>query len=653
MTRPPSTLLACAVMTWLAIAPAPARELTQLLPPKTERMVYIRDVSATLDRIRSSPFGRFYRDPRNKDFTRPLRELLGEGKYEFARFVDQADAAASGSKSENLAAGFTGGLIVATIAPRSASGKSKPGRLVIYEYDGSEAVRRRALNPARPRGSTLSRKTARVGKLRYTRLIISREVLEEIGVNGKRGRRVRSSSARSGVMPLARRHITTEEHVYIGDDLIIHASGGGEPMKAALVRLASDSIRTSLATHPPRLRAREGFQSDPDIEVYLDLNALTERGLSLANAEMFGSGVDERRLGLGELRSAAVGVSFEPDRLAMDFHVYIPKPRLGVGRLLFMNEPRRTDSEHASALARIVPDDAEGYFAFHSEFGELWKEFRRILREGAPSVGGLMDTYFQAFENETSLDLEKLMFENMTGPWGVFLRAPGGADGSKRVTGADTGGKAQIPQATFFTGVRNAELLRPALERWARQFADLLNYDLAEREIGPWKSFRLIGAEDTAGSFIPLAQFANICLTDDTLFFSPSAVHILASIEHMKATDANAKNDARTDFNIADAAPVRAARAPLAACALLAPFMQERRFLEACIAPGAYQAFFDSALVSLVGGFMGGVNNSILEFDSAPDNDVLGDFFGPGGMSAALEGDRLHAKLFLLYHENN
>lgn len=582
---------------------AQTRDLLALVPPRVEVMAYIRNVPATVEKLRGSPFQAFYTDPAAGDFFGPLRQSLESQSRELGAVLG-----AQSASPDSIVSAMTGGLLVATI-PKSAAVKGA-GHLVIYEHNGTLADPA-ALRPRRP-GAFVRRVPAKAGPFTYERLITTYEIHEEIRGGKKRSERRRGSAVDSA-LAMAKRQVVTEEAFFANDALVIYAANS-ELMKEALERLAAPGKAASLAsteTHTAALTATGGV---PDIEVYAHLENWADGKF---DESLFGGDADATKLGLREIKSAALGLSFAPDRFEAQLAVYAPEPRQGIGRLLFMNQPLRADEATAHPFLGIVPADAVGYSVFRSDLGALWSEFRRVLREGAPQVGDLFDVYFRSLEQGSAMNLERDLFGGLGGYWGSFTRAAAGTDRT---------------ETTYAAAIRDAKTFAPALRAWILEMGELLNYEVKESAVGGYPCLHLVGAEVSRGAFIGIEQLANVCIADGWVFLSSKPEHIEAALAQMKnpAPLLHGPDHARATGE-----------------------MPGDRFFETFVASGGFGPMLNSPMTRIVTGLMGGAGGSMLNLSAPPDPALWRRHFGPAGGAARKTRDAVTTSFFILYAEQS
>ena len=636
-----------------AQAQSPDRpSLTALLPPNVQTMIYVRDVKGTAERIGQSPFSRFYDDPRSAPFLAPLRDMLETDSRELAGIF------ASGGSGASEA--LTGSLLVARVRRRGAGNSargsgSKSRHLILFHHGGDSARLASLIEPVRRRGDRIQRIEAEAAGLAYTRVQRIRQVYEEIAVRGGSQRpapasvlrsRERRGSSALGKQSLARRQVVTEEQLYLGPALVVRSDDDGL-MRETLQRMSAPGGGSST----PESSRRDGvvrlFETAPDLEIYLDLEGLTGRGASVIEEGLLGADVNLKRLGLDEIKSLAVGLSFLPDRLQIEVILHVPRPRWGLGKLLFMNEPldgpgSRLLDPAAESIPRLLPADAAGAFQFSADLPGLWSELRAILAEGAPDLSALLDVVLHPPSGRAVPDFDADIMAHLGRRLVSFSRVARGPGASP---GAFRGGSRlpRIPgpparrESTLMIEVRNPTLLRPALRRWLGSLAMMLNFPLEETSIGSATLFRIAGAENTTGLLVPLGPLVNVCLTDQWLYLSPRREHIEAALvqRELAATATGPTGLAsRKDF-----VRVRSELAP-------------GRFFEAYLSAGGLGDALQSPVMQIIGDLAGGLGDSLLRLDQSPGDNVWSEHFGSAGTSIRSGEDNLIARLFLLYPES-
>jgi hypothetical protein len=120
-----------------------------------------------------------------------------------------------------------------------------------------------------------------------------------------------------------------------------------------------------------------------------------------------------------------------------------------------------------------------------------------------------------------------------------------------------------------------------------------------------------------------MTQFSFSCLTDRMLYFSPRAEHIAASLA--------------------------AQDVPVPGPSLSGHELSSDRFFEARLRPEAFGSQLDSPFLAVFSRLSGGLGESFLNLERAPDNPVWERYFGPISVEMRATPPRFSARFILSY----
>lgn len=673
----PSVLIALFLVPIVGLAlgasPVPAAEadaddpLARLVPPDVAMAVRVNDAPALLRRLEEGSFPQLAASSPDSDAAGPLaplvRTLRGDspelelllsasdapetglfaGRMLFAKVLiapppgstpsatipggapsdssgigDRPGAGKRGAGKDGSAEGDT---FASLSAERVRRAEPREGSIFLFEHGGDAEAIAAYLEP-RPRpGERIETETDAAFGRRFLRVRrIRREKAETGG-----GSAVRKLLSTPGVR-VARREVAVEELVYADGRIFLRADAESGLMHEALRRLTSGARHASLADSADWRGARAGLPADRDVEIYRGLAVRSRMGDPPLDEDLLGRGGDVAALGMEELRSAAVGVSFLPEGVRLDASVFVPEPRRGMGRLLFLNRP--LPGAEAVPVARAIPPDALGHATYGADLPAVWNEFRRVFERGAPAVLSLMDDFLgglgAGFDDAGRDDLVRAMGDHMA----MFARAVPPPPGSTAPPRLD---------ATYVFELRPGHRAGPMLERRLAEAAKSLSFQLEKIEGAGRTDYRLAGAEIRSGA-VDLERLATVCIAEDMLWFSPRREHIDASLAALRSSagDARAARSGGAGWRGAEADDAFA-DAP-------------DRFFELAARPEAFRLFFDDPLLGILGGMLGDVRDSILAFedDEGPGGDAAWrDAFGEATATLAARGDRLVGRAWL------
>ncbi|MBI3735541.1 hypothetical protein HY256_03400 [Candidatus Sumerlaeota bacterium] len=601
-------------------------DLLALLPTGVETVVVIPDIQSALGSFREGAFGEFYRNPRSEEFLRPLRETLEQDSRELAALLDD--------ERNSLRSSLKGEFVVARLSRSESPGKhgkesqkSPRAYVVLFRHDADAQTIREIIEPKPRPGERYNRIESQSSNFAYTRIQLFRETIDKTYDSKHVPKKGRHESLLSTPdIHHARGIESRDEFIYSGPNLAIRACGEEAVMTEILKRLRSHGKLPSLDKLDRFDGAMRPFETPPAIEVYYDFFALTHGGKPLINESLLGRGGDISKLGLDEIKSGGLGIYFGKDRLTTQMNVFIPKPRNGVGNLLFINEPLAAGS--GAKIEAMIPQDALGYTLFSADLSQIWGESRRIFAAGVPAASELLDSWLKSLREGMDADIEADLTSKLGRHWGMFTRASSVRGTKKKL---DT---------TYLIEIREGADLRPTLDRWLKKTAETLNYKLDQSDVGENHFYRLNGADVSEGSFADIEQFAKVCLTPRWLIVSPRFEHIQAALDRMTPKP----NGPSPNPKLARAEQDRAASIA---------GLPGDRFMEIYAPPASFGSFSKDPFLGIFGGVFGGIGGSVVEFDKAPKDEVWNRYFGPACGSIRSGEDHLEIAFELLYREPN
>lgn len=605
--------------------------LLSLLPSGAETLTLVPDVPSLLEAFRTTPFQSIYENPRYRTFLGPLVDLLE---------VENPDLGPSLRKPNAMPPVQLSGALITAEYPRFRSGGGEMPRIVIYEVRPGEgaAFLEILLASAQGPGVRVNRETDPIEGRGVVALQRYREVEETIEVRGRARKYRREMMEERGLdryepdfAPIATRRELTEELFFAGDDFVIRCEGGRELLGAVLERIGLGEDAPGLATQLKWTAPRASMRSEPLTLYYRDL-----RPEGKAGRKKFDE--DELRLGLQEIRSMIGGLSLRDDRLAVEIAVYVPAPRTGVGKLLFINTPNPAPQFESGGFlpvegyrrdaANLVPADAVGYSAFSADMAELWTEAYRILQRGAPEVADLLDIYFQT--QQVRGDFASRFASTFGSRWLTFSRYP-----EERGMGMDE------PEMTAMLEIRDSAALAPVLDHWLQNLSELLNLRVEKFTVSGRQYFKLQGAESLDPRLTPLGPLAYICLAERWLILSVRQEHILAALGRLQSRSTPGP----------EALPGAAPLFHEAGYRELHASLPSERFFEAYALPSAADHVMISPIMLLLGQGLGEASSALIDLEEAPRERVWRDAFGTMGVSLRSEEQAVVADFQLMYRK--
>ncbi len=620
---PTHSIVICILMLLGAFGVQAAEDLTRYLPAEVETAIYIRDVPGMIQKLRDSPFRKVYGDSRKGDLFRPFRSLFENQSPELKTILQTPYDPALDI--------FNGGILIAKFPKPEVKGEKKRREgnyLILYEHRPEGDGVKQFQDTGAQSGTTAHSIPATAGGLTYQRIISTREI-EIDSPQRKKNKKGRSGlvedlASLPGVKK-SKRQITSEEQLYVGPSLVIRGIGEGAPMAEAMKRLNPAKPLDSLVESEKRKGALAGLSKTADLELYYDFQQLSEGGKPLIDESLLGRRGNVRQLGVEEIKSAVVALDLSPDRMTTEISVFAPEPRKGMGKLLFINQPllAGSDALTTGALTKLIPGDALGYSVFESDLPTIWREFRKMFQQGAPSLLQLVDTYLESLQKGMDEEIVGGLMDNLGSRWIMFTRY-----GSVR----DRRNKKRL-DTTYMIQLREGNKIRPTLERWLNKTASLMNYRLEQSEVGSRTFYRFAGAEVSEGALVKMDQVAKICLADRWLILSPRFEHIEAALKRWDqsadATEKIADDDRERRYAIA----------------MLPP----DRFFELYSASDSFGAMMDDPFFGLFRSMLGAIEDSILATQRGSDHDAWSDSFGPTCAAMRTDKDRLMAQFHFLY----
>lgn len=605
--------------------------LLRLLPGGAETVTFVPEVPALLSAFRGTPFQSIYENARFRTFLGPLVDLLE---------VENPDLGPSLRKPNAMPPVLLTGALITAEYPRFRSGGGEMPRVAIYEVrpgDGTSFLEILLASSEGP-GIRVNRATDPVAGRDVIALQRYRKVEETIEVRGEARKYRRRMMEERGLdryepdfAPIATRRELTEELFYAGDDFIVRCEGGRELLAAVLDRMDVSEDAPGFASQVKWSAPRGSMNSDPLVLTYRDL-----RPDGRAGRRKFDE--DELRLGLHEIRSMVGGLNLREDRLAIEVAVYVPAPRTGVGKLLFIHSPSSIPQFESRGFlpvngyrrdaARLVPGDAVAYSFFSADMAELWTEAYRVLQRGAPDVADLLDIYFQT--QRVPGDFASRFASTFGSRWLTFSRYP-----EEDSTGV------REPELTAMLEIRDAAALAPVIDHWLQNLSELLNLRVEKFSVSGRRYFKLQGAESLDPRLTPLGPIAYICLAERWLILSVRQEHILAAL-------------ARLQSRSIDGPAAPPADAPLfheAGYRRLKEGLPSERFFEAYALPAATDQVMLSPIMLLLGQGLGDASGALIDLEAVPQERVWRDAFGAMGMSLRSETQTVVADFQLMYRD--
>lgn len=604
--------------------------LLRLLPSGAETVTFVPDVTELMRAFLQTPFHSIYGDPRYRTFLGPLVELLEIENPELGDRVRRPNAMPRVMLS--------GALIAAEYPALRESGGRTP-RVAIYEVQpgNGEAFLEVLLASSKAPGVRVNRATDPVAGRAVVALQHYRKVEETIEVRGDARKYRREIMEERGLdryepdfAPIATRREMSEELFFAGEDFVVRCVGGRRLLGAVLERIGADEDRPGLATQFKWTDPRSSMRSTPHALYYRDLRPDGRRGRKKFDDE-------ERRLGLHEIRSLVGGLRLREDRLAIEVAVYVPAPRTGVGKLLFINEPN-TQAQferegflpvegYARDVSDLIPADAVAYSAFSADMAELWTEAYRILKRGAPEIADLLDIYFQT-QNRRG-DFASLFASTFGSRWLTFSRFPEREDSRWPAE----------PEMTAMLEIRDAEALAPVLDHWLQNLSQLLNLEIEKFTVSGRQYFKLQGAESLDPRLTPLGPIAYICLAERWLILSVRQEHILTALARLQSR--SEPGSAVPDAPLMQEAGYRKLRASL----------PSERFFEAYALPSATRHVMISPIMLLLGEGLDDASSALIDLKQAPRERVWREAFGTMGVALRSADPTVIADFELMYRD--
>jgi hypothetical protein len=576
-----------------------------LIPPTVESLVYIADVGEAIEALGASPAGRIAADRTAATLLAPFHERFAAEGLDLIEALTQPD--------RGLLESMDGALALARFGSSSAPGAAPVSTLLVFHHRSDAAALVELLAPKPARGVRVNRIPARMDGRSFTRIQIVREVEGAI-------RRDSSSETRRALPPgLARSPLvmsqkTEEIQVYADARIAIVASAEGGALRQAMTRL--DTLGRGVPSLSDSMRRRGAIAARaarPDVELYLDLSRAVGRPAATLDASLLGAGADPDRLGLDQVQSVSIGLSFFEDRIEAEARAYAPPPHRGLGRILFMGEPF---SALDAGAADSLPADALGYWTLRADLPGVWAQARTALREGAPSLDGLIDLYLQTFGPQGGAPFESDVLGALGAKWITYWRR------------APEGDPTRAPEASTAIEVRDAARLRAGLARWLAALSEAMGLQFDERAEDDRVFFHLRGAEIGQGAMVDLRPLAHFCLTDRWLLVGPRLEHLTAFADRAR--------DSR-GASLADAAGGALARAR--------DDMPADRFFEAYLPRESIGAFLTSTPASLFGDLASAAGVHLLAPTGAVLSPATG--LGPAAITIAAEVDVLKARVII------
>lgn len=638
MIRSPFHCLA--LLALLALAPLSAAQpgapepdkLLRLLPPGAISMTRIASVPEFLSAFHSTPFRGIYADAEFRTFLAPVVDALEMNNPELGMAVRAGEVAPSTL--------FAGAFIAAEY-PDARPERDGRARVNLYQAPpgGGPALLDRLLASARIPGSRLERSAEPIAGHPVVVLQSLRMVREKIRLEGKARKYKKELLESRGLSEddldpgaIATRREIAEEFYFSAPDFVLHCTGGRALVEQILSRVGAADGMSSLATEPKWLGPRGTMHSRPALEFYRDLYPADARGRRDIDD-------DDYRLGLNEFRSVAGGFSLLPDRLALEIAVYVPEPRLGLGKLLFINDPLEPPRASGAGLfglrhrprdaTGLIPPDSVAYSAYSADFARLWTEAYQILQKGAPDLAEILDAYFQTQPGGGREGNFSTRFApNFGSRWITFSRPP-----TKEPTASDR------PELTVMIELRDAAALAPVLDAWLQNLGQLLNLRMEQFTVRGRKFYRIEGAEGLDSSLSPLGPLAYVCLSERWLLFSQRQEHILAALSALGPSER-----ARPGSPAGDGPLLRDP-----GYLELHTSLPRDRFFEAYALPDAMDQMMGSPLIALLSEGFGGAVDSLVDLDDTPREDIWRSRFGASGFSLRTSGSALVADLQFIY----
>jgi hypothetical protein len=602
-----------------AVAESPdVPELPRRLPPGAASVTWIPAVPELRRAVAVTPFHALQADSRFQSFLAPILGVIEPGLADAG-----PDAGGSGATAPPL---HSGGWIVAEY-PRG-------GRVTVWESPAGEgqALLEILLASAGVPGSRVNRSTEPIAGHPVVAVQTLRTVRESIPVRGE-ARRLRRRSGQPEVAadpePLSMRRELTEEFYAATSHFVVHAAGGRRLMAEVLRRLdpPPDAGITTLADEAKWRGAFETLASRPAVVFYRDFNPDGSRGGGRRGGSAY-------RFGAQELRSLAGGIHLLEDRLSLEVALYIPEPRVALGKLLFIHEALASNPADGLDGAALVPADVVAYSVYGADLAQLWTEAYRLLQAAEPDIAQLLDLYFQTQGPAGGRGTFASSFAAHFGSrWITFSRVP--------IKEAATDNR---PEMTVMIGLRDAAALAPALDAWLQNLARMLNLQIDRFTVSGRTHYSLKGADGVDPRLMPLGPIQYVCLHEHWLMLSARQEHVLAALARLS-----------------DRAPAGADALPAAAplfhdpgyIALQSSASQGHRFLEAYAKPGSFDQMMASPLMILLNEGIGEASNSLVDPDQSPREDVWRRRLGSSGFSLRSTEHALVADLTLIYAANS